>query len=319
LYEADPDVDEVERLAREALTVFEKADDHAALAYVWFVLGFGVANFRGRYDDWFHAGQQELRHARLAGRRTLGFFSPTSGLLFGSCPADEALRTFDLLLPENPHPWPLLCRAWLLTMLARFDEAAELASNASRRMLDLTGSEAGDELLGQMAATAGRHEDAAIHLRRYCDAAEARGERGFLATLAPALGRSLCSLGRYEEAVPLAELGRRLSDERDPSSAALWRQVQALIDASNGDYLTGEKLAREAVDVTNRSDGLNLQGDALSDLARILQAAGRRDEAKKTFTEALDRYERKRNLAQASSVRDLLVALTRQGGQLSPS
>ena len=53
LYEADPDVDEVERLAREALTAFEKADDHAALAYVWFVLGFGVANFRGRYDDWF--------------------------------------------------------------------------------------------------------------------------------------------------------------------------------------------------------------------------------------------------------------------------
>jgi tetratricopeptide (TPR) repeat protein len=196
-------------------------------------------------------------------------------------------------------------------MLARFDEAAVLATTASGRMLDLTGTEAGDEILGQMAATAGRHEDAAIHLRRYCDAAETRGERGFLATLAPALGRSLCALGRYEEAAPLAELGRELSDERDPSAAALWRQVQALVDANNGDYPTAEKLAREAVEIADRSDGLNLQGDALSDLAQVLHGAGRTDEAQQTLTEALDRYERKRNLARATSVRDQLIAFTR--------
>ena len=139
------------------------------------MLGFGVANWRGRYEDWAHAAEQELRHARLAGRRTMGYYSVGDALVFGPRPADEALRTIDGLLPENPHPWPLLCRAWLLTMLARFDEAAEIAREASGRLLDLTGDDAGDAVLGQIAATAGRHEDAAVHLRRFCDVA--RGPR----------------------------------------------------------------------------------------------------------------------------------------------
>ena len=118
---------------------------------------------------------RQLRHARLAGRRTIGLFSVGDALVFGPRPADEALRTLDALLPENPHPWPLLCRAWLLTMLARFDEADQIAREASDRLRDLTGDDAGDVVLGQIAATAGRHEDAAAHLRRYCDMA--RGPR----------------------------------------------------------------------------------------------------------------------------------------------
>ena len=56
--------------------------------------------------------------------------STRSSLVRG--PADEALSTLDALLPENPHPWPLLCRAWLLTMLARFEEADELAREAEQ-------------------------------------------------------------------------------------------------------------------------------------------------------------------------------------------
>ena len=38
---------------------------------------------------------------------------------------------------------------------------------------------------------------------------------GLLSTYAPKLGRSLCELGRYDEAEPLAELGRELGDEGD--------------------------------------------------------------------------------------------------------
>ena len=127
-----------------------------------------------------------------------------------------------------------------------------------------------------MAATAGRHEDAASTSAATATPPKTRGERGFLSTLAPALGRSLCALGRYEEALPLAELGRRLSDERDPLGSCALEAGSGAIDANNGDYPTGEKLAREAVDVANRSDGLNLQGDALSDLAR--STPGRRPE-----------------------------------------
>jgi tetratricopeptide (TPR) repeat protein len=87
--------------------------------------------------------------------------------------------------------------------------------------------------------------------------------------------------------------------------------VQALVDAHRGHHLTAERLAREAVEVSDRSDGLNMQGDALDDLASVLEQAGRRDEAAKVLVEALERYDRKCNRAQAALVRDRLAVLER--------
>ena len=308
---ADPQVEELEQLARRTLPLLEEAENHAALAYVWLVLGFGVANARGRYEDWAHAAEQALRHSRLAGRRSMDVFSLGDALALGPRPAKEALRTLDRLMPDNPHPWPLLCRAWLLTMLARFDEAAEIAREAGDRLRNLTGDAQADALLGLIAATAGRHEDAVTHFRSFCDQLEARGQRGFLAAFAPLLGRSLCALGRYDEAEPLAQLGRELSlDEHDPAGEMPWRQVQALVDAKRGDYSRAEQLAREAVAIGETTEGLNGQGDALSDLAEVLLAAGRHHQADTVFSQALERYERKGNLAQADQVRDRQAALS---------
>ena len=304
----DPAVDELERLAREVLPLLEQAEDHAGLAYVWFVLGVGVANARARYEDWAYAAEQELRHARLAGRRTISHFSIADPLVFGPRPADDALRTIDGLLPENPHPFPLLCRAWLLTMLGRFDEADQIAHAAGARLLDVTGDDAGDAVLGHIAATAGRHEDAAAHLRRYCDKAEASGLGGFLSAFAPTLGRSLCMLGRYDEAEPLGRLGRELGEELDPASQRSGdrcRRSSTPIVAT----FRGRGTRPRSGAVSDRSDGLNMQGDALCDLAGVLEAAGRNDEAAEAFIQALDRYDRKRNVAQAVTVRDRLAAL----------
>jgi hypothetical protein len=68
-------------------------------------------------------------------------------------------------------------------------------------------------------------------------------------------------------------------------------------------------LAREAVAIIERTDGLNFQGDALCDLAEVLTVGGRSDEAAAALTESLDRYERKRNLAMARQVRTRLADL----------
>jgi tetratricopeptide (TPR) repeat protein len=126
---------------------------------------------------------------------------------------------------------------------------------------------------------------------------------------APMLGRSLCKLGRHDEAEPLAQLGCELGAPEDVNTQMLWRQVQALVDSHRGRHSHAEQLAREAVAVSERTDALNLQGDALSDLAEVLHAAGRTDEAVAVLDQALDRYDRKRNLAQAAETRDRLVAL----------
>ena len=305
----DPDVDELERSARAALPLLEQAADDAGLGRVWAALG-SVASFRGQFGECVHAGEQAVRHLRLAGQQPSAGLNPlVAALVLGPRPADEALRTLDLVDPENPHPGAVLCRAVLLAMLGRFEEAWALALPAGERWRELTSDARGDFRLGEIAALAGDHTTAAAYLRGACDVMERRGYQGLLSTYAPMLGRSLCALGRYDEAEPLARLGRELGSEQDYATQMLWRQVQAGVQAHHGEHAQAEQLAREAVAIGEQTDALNAQGDALCDLAEVLAAAGRSDEAAAALEPALERYKRKKNLAMASQVHRRFDAL----------
>jgi class 3 adenylate cyclase/tetratricopeptide (TPR) repeat protein len=307
-FEDDAAVEAVERLAREALPLLKQAEDDAGLAWVWFVLG-GSANFRGRFEEWARAGEQALVHFQRAGRPAFGLGGLPHALVLGPRPADEALRTLDSALPANPHPSALLRRAGLLAMLGRFEEAWELALPAGERARELNGDASGENHLAEIAALAGEHATATGYLRRYCEMLERHGNRAWLSTYAPTLGRSLCALGRYDEAGPLARLGRDLGNEHDRTTQMLWRQVQARVHAHRGEHAEAERLAHEAVAIAERTDALNLQGDALCDLADVLAAAGRGDEAGEAFEQALERYERKKNLAMVAQVHQHLARI----------
>jgi len=156
---------------------------------------------------------------------------------------------------------------------------------------------------------AGDLEAAARYFRRSNEFLEAHGMRNVLSGSAPQLGRVLCALGRYDEAAPLAQLGRQLAAEHDVWAQLLWRRAQALVDAASGEHAEAERLAREAVAIAERTDGLNLQGDALCDLAKVLAAAGKPDEAGAALQQALARYERKENIVMAERVRARLKGL----------
>jgi hypothetical protein len=54
---------------------------------------------------------------------------------------------------------------------------------------------------------------------------------------------------------------------------------------------------------------VNLQGDTYCDLAEVLAATGRTEEAAEALVQALDRYERKKNLAMVAQARPRLEAL----------
>jgi ATP/maltotriose-dependent transcriptional regulator MalT len=219
------------------------------------------------------------------------------------------LETLDGLLPELPHPLSLLWRAVLLAMLDRFQEAQPLAAHADERLRELTGDASGEFMLSLVARLSGDLEGAAAALRRHCEMLQERGLRMRLSSYAPYLGRWLCSLGRYDDAVPLVQLSREVGDEQDTLTQMLWRQAQALIHAGRGQHTQAEQLARDAVAISQRSDGLNFQGDALCDLAEVLAAAGRTDEAVIVLGEAQDRYKRKRNLPMAAHVRARVAEL----------
>jgi class 3 adenylate cyclase len=306
--EYEDTVDELDALAREALPLLEQANDHAGLAHIWNAFS-EAAKHRGHWGEHGQALERALHHARLAGWQTAQPFDLVKAYILGPEPADELLRTLDRLMPELSHPLRQLVRARLLAMLDRSDEAWPAALEASERLLELTGDDGGEGELGQAAAVAGDHETAARYLRVYCDRLERLHRLNNLSSYAPMLGRSLCALGRYDEAEPLAEQGRDLGHDEDLLTQTLWRQVQARVLSQRGAHADAVRLAREAVEYTKRSDGLNLQGDALCDLAEVLSAAGRGDEAATTLEQALDRYEHKKNLAQAAQARDRLAEL----------
>jgi len=300
---SEVDVDELEALARAALPLLEGVGDHAGLAHVWEALGFEVANTRGRFEEMAEACGQALRHAGLGGQRPGDALEDLGmALAYGPRPADEALRALDALLRENPPPWLLMFRAFLLAMLDRFEEARPSPRELCERMREI-GRGPGEAMAAAIATLEGDHETAARYLRAVCNEFEERGERAYLSTFAPVLGRSLCALGRYGEAEPLARLGRELGDERDLLTQMAWREVQALVHAHRGEFAEAEVLAREAVAMGEQTDSLDFQAEALCDLAEVLRAAGKTSEAAGAFDEALDRYERKKNVAMARQVR----------------
>jgi class 3 adenylate cyclase/tetratricopeptide (TPR) repeat protein/DNA-binding winged helix-turn-helix (wHTH) protein len=301
------DVDEVERLAQAAVPLLEQAGDHAGLARVWSTLAFGVANGRGRYQDMMKASEQADQHAKLAGRPDAGLGFSTLALVEGPTPAGEALQLLTSR-QKNPSPPEALFRAVLLGMLGRFDEAWPLALGANERLRELRGDARG-WWLGTIAAFAGDHETAVRYYRRALEFHESTGNTGAVSGVAPLLARELCALGRYDEAAPLAERGRRAAAEWDVWGQVEWRRAQAVIDAAAGRQADAERLAREAVAIAERTDALGYQGDALSDLAEVLLSSGQRKEAVAVLEQALDRYERKENLVMAERVRTRLAEM----------
>jgi tetratricopeptide (TPR) repeat protein len=156
----------------------------------------------------------------------------------------------------------------------------------------------------EIAALAGDFEAAAQYGQKAVDDFGEHGHLTFRAAHGARLGRWFCALGRFREAEPLAELGRTVDSQE---GAWLWRQVQARVHAHRGQHLEAERLAREAVALVERTDQLTYQGDALCDLAEVLAAADRSDEAAEALEQALERYERKKNLAMVAQVRPRLA------------
>jgi tetratricopeptide (TPR) repeat protein len=229
-------------------------------------------------------------------------------LASGSTPADEALRILDAALPENPRPPELLVRAELLAQLGRFDEAWPLARAANERLSALR--ESGEEFwLGQIAMLEGNHEEAARYFRRGFDFLESRGARNFLSGIGPTLARALCAQGRYDEAEPFARLGHELAADGDVWAQVIWRQAQALVEAGTGKHAEAERLAGEAVALAERTDALNLRGDASYDLGEVLAAAGKTEEAATALRQALERYEHKNNVPMVARTRARLAEL----------
>jgi tetratricopeptide (TPR) repeat protein len=304
-------------LAEQALPVFEEAGDDFALHVAYCALGH-VANFRGKQDALVQAYERAIAHARRA-----GFLNQQSliawcgvGRLRGTTPVSELLAWQDEQDErERRNPWFRAHRAEALAMLGRFAEArtlvdelqADLAERGAGLTLALTSVEDVLEvelLAGDPAAAVTAGEDG-------CRGLEDLGMLGLLSNGAGLLARAYYALDRIEEAEAWAGRAAELGTSDDVLAQILWRPVKAKVLARRGEQAEAERLAREAVALSEETDALNMQGEAYADLAEVLAVADRSNDAAEALEQALARYQRKENVVMAERARAHLGELQR--------
>jgi tetratricopeptide (TPR) repeat protein len=136
--------------------------------------------------------------------------------------------------------------------------------------------------------------DVAVRLiREAYDGLTATGDRSFASTIAVALGSALLDLHQDDDAWKYGTIARETSSSDDVISQAGGRAVQAGVLSRRGDHQAAEALAREAVEIMERTDYLVQHGEVLVHLAHVLHAAGKAEEAATAAREGLQLFERK--------------------------
>jgi class 3 adenylate cyclase len=308
LWTGEGSADEAEELCLAALPLLEEKEDHAGLASIWFSLANGPYNFRCSCGQIRHAAEMARRYETLVGRphdRSDDLYA--DALVYGPIPVGDALRLIDEVGSTRVTDW---AGALLLAMSDRFDEARVRAQAVEQHAREL--GRTASVISGEIEALSGNHRAAADQIGAWCAYLEKRGQTAGVAGYMAQHARALCLSHLYEEADQRAADARELVQrlyQPDPLTQSLWRQASALVAAHRGEHSEAEGLAREAVTYILETDSPQLQGDAYVDLAEVLEAAGRSEEAAATWHEALDRYERKGVIPLARRVRERLSAM----------
>jgi class 3 adenylate cyclase/tetratricopeptide (TPR) repeat protein len=289
-------------LAEEALRVFGDANDDAGLAEAWLAIGrieHNACRFRARHE----AVQRVAEHARRAGNVRMERLARAwlaAGYVFGPFPIEEGLAWFEenadiaaeVAVVVNMH-------GRLEAMRGNFERARALSAAARERTQEL-----GQRLFGaglameacEIEFDAGNHERAAEIALDGCAQLEELGERGWLSTLAGQTAQILFALNRDGEAWHWTKVAEQAGAHDDVVTQLLILQVRAKVLARRGNHADAERLVRDAVALSNTTDMLAEQADALVDLAEVLTLAGRNREAAETLATAEKLYAEKGHL-----------------------
>ena len=135
------------------------------------------------------------------------------------------------------------------------------------------------------------------------------GEKSHFSSITTLLAQAVYAQGRYDDAEALVAQAELASRQNDVHTRIVMRSTQAKVLARRGDFEGAERLAREASSFAETTDFLHSRGDALSDLAEVLELAGRPGESAEVLREAVEVYERKGNVLAADRTRAWLARL----------
>jgi predicted ATPase/class 3 adenylate cyclase len=306
--------------AQEALNACEDLDDDFSLAQAWNLLGRVEGSLLGAMGRAERAWRQGLSYAETSGyaaerAESIGWLMISA--IFGPLPVDEGLvrcNEFFEAAGDDPAIRAFCCveQGVLEAMSGDFARARELLADGTRSISELglavwAANNAQEAYFVEMLA--GNPDAASSTLRASYITLEQMGERGFLSTIAGFLAHALCAQGDYGEAERYSRASEAAAAPDDVLSQVLWRASRAKVRAQRGDAEGAETLAREAVRLAEDTELLNTQGDALLDLATVLTAAGRREEALAAADAAARRYEQKGNRPSLERARELASEL----------
>jgi tetratricopeptide (TPR) repeat protein len=146
-------------------------------------------------------------------------------------------------------------------------------------------------LLWQDDPIAAEHELLPVY-----DALKQMGEKSHFSTILHGLSRALYAQGRYAEAEQLTYECEEVSRPNDVHSQINWRSIRAKTLARRAEHQPALALAREAVAFAEKSDFLLAHGEALVDLADVLERNGQRKQAIEALEQAVAVHQQKGNV-----------------------
>ncbi|MBA3688153.1 MAG: AAA family ATPase [Chloroflexi bacterium] len=217
--------------------------------------------------------------------------------VYGPMPADEVIQ---LIEDEDARgtqlPGAGLGASRMRAIQGRFAEAQVMLADSSQRFAEL-GNRLGlslcHDLVGSAALLAGDIGEAVRNLQLSYDEQIALGDRSYASTTAGFVAEAYLEAQELDEAWQYAGIARDTSASDDIASQAGGRRIQARVLSARGQHAEAEALAREAVAIMGRTDYLEMHGDALVHLGKVLHAGGKVDEALTAAGEAAEFYGRK--------------------------
>lgn len=299
--------------AEHAIRVFDRTGDDAGLSRAWRLVA-EVHWTRCQIARMESALEDAQKHACRAGEQheallILDGFARAA--VAGPTPVDEGIRRCEEIEAQGAARRTLQAavaamRGYLKAMRGEFEDARALSAGSSGILEEL-----GEVIYlaalrawtGEIEMLAGKAAAAEGLRRSGYETLEALGEKGILSTVAAYLAETLYAQGRYEEALRFTTISENAAAPDDMTSQILWRATRAKACVRRGEAAKAEGLAREAVALAEKTDCLNLHGDALISLAETLAAKGEVDEAAVASREALALYEAKGNGVSAAHAR----------------
>ncbi|MGH2842994.1 MAG: hypothetical protein ACRDKL_05340, partial [Solirubrobacteraceae bacterium] len=309
----EPVTDELESLCRAAVDAFDPETDAEPLAYAW--LGLSVTSLmRCHWEAVADAAQHSQDCARRCGDDYLAWHVAFNGIgvyTLGPKPAEQG-RAWIATQPPQVQRSPLVTAgmAILDAMSGEIERARAGLAEARSHMVELgnireaTGVAMLEAAVDLMAGDPAR---AAQTAREGCAELDALGDLGHQSTVAGLGAEAYWRVGDAERTREMLALARRTGAEEDVVTQMYIVRVGGKLLSDGGDHAAAEREVRRGLALSDATDMLNEQAESRVDLAHVLFASGRADEARAALEEAQAQFSRKGNRPRAEWVAQRLA------------